>query len=102
MGGGYVSFVCGSGQVSVSHKGIRFALGLFVVACFAYFAYGTYAFADAPIKPCEEHLFCGKQGQPHTEADYQAFNRWETTIFWVWPFCLLAMFLLGKPKRNDT
>ncbi len=86
----------------VSHKGIRFALALFVACCFFYFFYGAYEFPDAPIKPCEEHRFCGKQGQPHTEADYQAFDRWETTIMWGWPLCILAIVALGRSKRNNT
>jgi hypothetical protein len=40
------------------------------------FGYGLLRFPDAPISRCA-HMFCGKTGQLHTLADYQAFRIWE-------------------------
>ncbi len=43
-----------------------------------FFMYGIVRFYDGPIHPCAEHGYCGKQGQPHTRADYDAEMWWET------------------------
>jgi hypothetical protein len=60
-------------------------------------------FSDAPIKPCPGQNplgFCGKQGQPHTLADYQAY-RWQSAALLIgWPLGMLFIFLLQGGNRN--
>jgi hypothetical protein len=56
------------------------------------FAYGVFRFHDGPIHPCPEGRYCGKQGQPHTLRDYQAFQFWESGMMLVWPLGMVAMY----------
>lgn len=58
-----------------------------------FFAYGLLRFPDNPIRPCSEHGYCGKQGQPHTEQDYQAFSQWND-LFSYWPVGVVALIVL--------
>jgi hypothetical protein len=60
------------------------------------FFYGLVRFFDAPLHPCPEHGYCGKQGQPHTEREYKEFEIWQTTLIVVWPIGMLTLYLLNR------
>ena len=47
-----------------------------VLAAAIAMGYGIYRFPDAPIRQCGENCFQGKQGQPRSQADFEAFNTW--------------------------
>ena len=75
------------------------------------FSYFVGRFGDGPIHKCvagrpyaiTQHPsgYCGKQGQPHTEEDYQAYQTWETILFIVWPTGMASIAALRYlwPKR---
>ena len=63
--------------------------------------YGFWRFPDAPIHPCSEHGYCGKQGQPHSQQDFAAFHVWETALIWMWPPGMLALYLLQRKPSSD-
>jgi hypothetical protein len=66
---------------------------LTVAACLAagaVMAYGIYNFPDAPIRPAAGG-YAGKHGEPRTREDFEAFVRWERTLFVVFP----SAFALG-------
>ncbi len=59
------------------------------------FSYGMLRYPDAPIHPCSGPTgYCGKQGQPHSLAEYQAFEFWQTTLISIWPIGMLALVAL--------
>jgi hypothetical protein len=66
------------------------------------FAYGIILFPDAPIHPCAETHFCGKQGQPRTPDDFRRYQRWETGMLWIWPLGIGALILVKRriPRRD--
>lgn len=66
-----------------------------------FFIYGMLRFPDNPIRPCPEHGYCGKQGQPHTEQDFQSFSQWDG-LFSYWPAGIVALIVLqgGVPLRG--
>lgn len=71
----------------------RILLVLTITACLlagATMIYGVYNFADAPIRQTNSG-YAGKGGKPHTKEDFEAFLRWEKTMFIVFP----SAFLLG-------
>ena len=78
-------------------RSLSYCIGLVMVVLFAY---GLIRYPDLPIRECPSG-YCGRQGQPHTAAEYNAFSIWQTTLFIVWPIGMLMMLLLqrGKPKR---
>jgi hypothetical protein len=43
------------------------------------FNYGWFKYPDAPIQPCSNGGYCGKQGQPHSEKEYREFMVWQAT-----------------------
>ena len=53
--------------------------------------YGIYTFPDAPIRQCGENCFQGKQGQPRTRDDFEAFGRW----LWITPSLFIAALASG-------
>ena len=65
------------------------------------FAYGLLMFPDNPIHPCKEHVYCGKQGQPHSQSEFDAFSRWDAAMGW-WPLGMVAIALLRGVKRVRT
>ena len=82
-------------------KLLRF-FGYAVVAwCVAVLLYGFINFIDAPYKPCSPGPYCGKTKKPHTREEYEAFRRWEATLFISWPFGLAVAFTL-KPPWSQT
>ena len=78
-------------------RSLSYCIGLVIIVLFVY---GLIRYPDLPIRACASG-YCGRQGQPHTAAEYNAFSIWQTTLFIVWPIGMLIMLLLqrGKPKR---
>jgi hypothetical protein len=62
------------------------------------FVYGLIRFPDAPLHPCGDHSYCGKQGQPHTQKQFEDFEIWQNTFFWVWPIGLIALYVLNRDR----
>ena len=79
----------------------RFVSYVIGIGMIGLFFYGMYQYPDAPLHPCKEHDYCGKQGQPHTQKQFEEFKRWETTLMWSWPLGMLALFLLGDQKQSN-
>jgi len=59
---------------------------------------GMYLYPDAPLHVCAEHGYCGKQGQPHTQKEFEDFTVWENALQWGWPIGMIALFLLHRDK----
>src|SRR5437899_6433312 len=59
---------------------LSYCIGLVMVVLFVY---GLIRYPDLPIRECPSG-YCGRQGQPHTAAEYNAFKIWQTTLFIVW------------------
>jgi hypothetical protein len=76
----------------------------------ALFIYVGVRFPDAPIHKCRagtayaitQHPsgYCGKQGQPHTENDYHAYEFWEMVLFIVWPAGMASIAALRYLRRQ--
>jgi hypothetical protein len=62
------------------------------------FIYGLIRFPDAPLQACGNHGYCGKQAQPHSQGEFEDFEIWQNTLFWVWPSGLLALYLLNRDR----
>ncbi|KJC35881.1 hypothetical protein UP09_32435 [Bradyrhizobium sp. LTSP885] len=84
-------------MTALSQKSARSLTYVIAIVMGAVFFYGMVRFPDAPLHECATG-FCGKQGQPHTIADYRAFNAWQTTLFVIWPFGLVSLYLLQRDK----
>lgn len=67
----------------------------------SFFFYGLYLYSDAPIQPCGENSYCGKQGQPHTYEDYVAYNRHYSIVPWLFALSVLSMAYLNRRKYNN-
>lgn len=69
---------------------------------FVWFAGGFILLPDAPIHACGT-AYCGKQGQAHTQRDFERFEIWETGLKFGWPLILVAAWWLNprKPKPYD-
>jgi hypothetical protein len=76
----------------------RYATYAIATMMFGVFFYGMFHYPDAPIRPCINHGYCGKQGQPHSVQEFSDFKLWETTLMWAWPIGMLALFFLKKKK----
>ena len=85
-----------------ARKTARLLLSLYIAVAVAHFFYGIVRFPDSPIKPCGEQHFCGKQGQPRTEVEYHAFNRWNTLMIWSWPLVLVASVGVNRLKNSSA
>jgi hypothetical protein len=81
------------------HAAVRYVLGAFIVAGFVWFFSGIALFPDAPIRKCASG-YCGKQGQSHTERDYERFQVWETGLKFGWPLVIASMWWLGRRRSN--
>src|SRR6476659_4899602 len=68
-------------------RSLSYCIGLVMVVLFVY---GLVRYPDLPIRECPSG-YCGRQGQPHTAAEYNAFSIWQTTLFIVWPIGMLIM-----------
>jgi hypothetical protein len=62
------------------------------------FIYGLIRFPDAPLHVCGDNGYCGKQGQPHTQNEFEAFELWQNTLFWVWPIGIVALYILNRDR----
>jgi hypothetical protein len=62
------------------------------------FVYGLIRFPDAPLNSCGYHSYCGKQGQSHTQKQFEDFEVWQNTLFWVWPIGLVALYILNRDR----
>lgn len=72
--------------------------------------YGFIRFPDGPIHACvpgrayavKQHPegYCGKQGQPHTLADYRSYREWTTAMLVGWPFGLVLLIILHYANRK--
>jgi hypothetical protein len=61
----------------------------------AIFFGGIALYPDAPLHECSGISgYCGKQGQPHTAADYHRFMVWQTALFVTWPIGFIAIAIL--------
>jgi hypothetical protein len=82
-------------------KRLRTAVAWVLGATMAgFFVYGMFRFPDNPIHPCSEHGYCGKQGRPHTEQDYQAFSQ-SNDLLSYWPAGIVALIVLqGRIPLN--
>jgi hypothetical protein len=70
-----------------------------------WFVGGMALFPDGPIHLCNasthyfylDHPFgyCGKQGQSHNAIDFHRFQVWQTVLFSLWPFGIIAIAALG-------
>jgi hypothetical protein len=65
---------------------------------FALFGYGLARYPDAPLHPCTDAGYCGKQGQLHTQRQYDQFRWWQSAFEWSWPIGMLALYLLNQAK----
>lgn len=85
---------------------LRTALTYVVLAyMFTLFGYGLIKYPDAPLHPCIRASYCGKQGQSHTQQQYDRFLAWQATFEWSWPIGMLALYLLNQgrfPRRLAT
>src|SRR5258707_15532677 len=73
-------------------RSLSYCIGLVMVVLFVY---GLIRYPDLPIRECPSG-YCGRQGQPHTAAEYNAFKIWQTTLFIVWPIGMLTLLLLQR------
>jgi hypothetical protein len=71
-------------------------------AMFAVFFYGLIRFPDSPIHRSADGHFIGKQGQPRTLQDYQAFAAWEKLLFCIWPLGMLLVFWLNRDDPKNA
>jgi hypothetical protein len=62
------------------------------------FVYGLIRFPDAPLHACGDHGYCGKQGQLHTQGQFDDFEIWQNTLFWVWPIGILVLYILNRDR----
>lgn len=65
------------------------------------FVYGLIRFPDAPLHACGDHGYCGKQGQPHTQKEFEGFELWQNTLFWVWPIGMLVLYILNRDRLRS-
>jgi hypothetical protein len=76
-------------------------VGTMVIAI-AVFFYGFLRYPDAPLHACGTPAgYCGKWGKPHTADDYHGFIVWQRTLFLVWPFAMIAGFILYRNKSKS-
>ena len=82
-------------------NGWRKWLGTIIMVFMAIeFVYGMVRFFDGPLHECATG-FCGKQGQPHTAAEYHAYMIWQTVMLITWPLGMLTLLLLGRFIRRE-
>lgn len=78
-------------------KMVRLASAVIAIGMGALFLYGWFEYPDSPLGPCSGQTgYCGKQGQPHTFAEHQAYDRLQLALVIVWPLGMLGLFLLNR------
>ena len=63
-------------------------------------AYGFITYPYAPIKPCDQNMYCDKRHAEHTQAEYEGFRFWERLLFISWPFGMASGYLIRRQKRQ--
>ena len=74
---------------------------LTVAACLvvaAALVYGVYYFPDAPIRQTAGG-YAGKHGAPRSREDFEAFVRWERTMFIAFPVAFVSGFAFAWADR---
>jgi hypothetical protein len=87
-------------MIALPQKSAQLLTYVIATAMVAIFFYGAVRLRDAPIHECATG-YCGKQGQPHTVADYRAFSAWQTTFFIVWPLGLAALYFTSASQAEE-
>ena len=91
---------------SVIKKLLTYLVILLAVSAALMMAYGIYSFPDAPIRQCGETCFQGKQGQPRTRDDFEAFGRWLVITPSLVVSAIATGFLLNfvdrRSRRDNT
>jgi uncharacterized membrane protein len=64
------------------------------------FGYGLVRFPDGPLHMCVDHGYYGKQGQPHTQTEFEAFEIWQNALFWVWPIGMVVLYVLNRDRTR--
>jgi hypothetical protein len=77
---------------------LAYIIGLVMVVLFVY---GLIRYPDLPIRECPGG-YCGKQGQPHTAAEYRAFNAWQITLMIGWPIGIAVLLFLQRGKLKGS
>lgn len=85
-----------SGPIARILGGLTIAAALLAAATLVY---GIVNFPDAPLRSTDRG-YVGKGGTPRTEADYAAFQRWETTLFVVFPSTFALAFAYAVANRG--
>lgn len=68
---------------------------LLAAVMFTWFFSGMYLYPDAPLHPCAANGFCGKQGQPHSQLDFEHFMVWQSVLTWLWPLGIIVLAMLN-------
>jgi hypothetical protein len=77
----------------------RTAVKVLMLLAAVWFVVGFLLFPDGPIQPCGSS-YCGKQHQPHTRSDYELYQFWDISSFWLAIVAIsLGGWLFGS-KRN--
>jgi hypothetical protein len=63
---------------------------------------GLVRFSDAPLHTCVDHGYCGKQGQPHTQREFETFEIWQNTLSWVWPIGMVVLYVLNRDRIRQS
>ena len=66
------------------------------------FVYGLIRFPDAPLHACGDHTYCGKQGQPHTQKEFEDFEIWPNALLGAWPIGMLALYILNRDRIRSS
>jgi len=68
--------------------------------CIGWMGYGFVTYPHAPIKPCGDNAYCDKRHAAYTEAEYEAFRRWQTILFVSWPFGIASGYLIRRKRQR--
>jgi hypothetical protein len=66
-----------------------------------FFLCGLVLFPDAPINPCGENQYCGKQYQPRTREDYELYRWWSSISPWLLALFFLSMSYVNRKEFNN-
>ena len=80
----------------------RNASAVIVTIMLILFVYGLVRFPDAPLHACVGHGYCGKQGQPHTQREFEAFEIWQNTLFSIWPIGMVVLYVLNRDRIRSA
>jgi len=90
-------------NASMWRKPFLYWLPYLVLAwCIGWLVYGFIMYPYAPIKPCEENMYCDKRHGEHTLVEYEQFRYWENILFISWPFGIVSGYLIRKNRRIEN